>query len=332
MEQIGALDAEPEVHSPLPQAREIMGELAAHGDLRDDYLHGVLEELDEAGRGIGAAIDGCDSDELDRQVRRLRRLGRETHAQWSRIAGMRDVVIDLYDIDVANFRRLVAGDAAAPTALDRIAGRLEGYGFSRTVRLIRDSQRIPGRISQGAGTLGSRLLLPLSALQTGYDSIRATVMSYEAFAATRRLPHILEKYEIIAYLGELNVQYGLVIQLVNTMLGDVDDDFERHCRCLIRPRAGFDPIETFPRSTDEWEIHRLEQERGRIWSEGTGSAENHLRLDDIRRQLESVRRNIDQAREAREEAETARLEQSADDANLRRQYELYVDRLRRDGN
>lgn len=320
LDRVGLLRAEPEPWHPLPQARELMDQLAANGDLRDEFLRTSWEEVETITAAIEASWGDCQIrgvEEINEHLRRLRRLGEEIRTRWGEVADIRDGVMDLYQADVEIFLDNV-GDRPD---VKRVVEESQARGTTRDI-LSEYAEAVGGR----SRALRVGVLRFLGAVDAVYSVGEGAVMSYEAFRGYQRLPHILEKHEMIAYLNGLILQYRALVGTVNAISLSMRDAVREACPCLPeRLIPDGQQLDLNPDS-DSFRLGTLLEERDELRRRAQSGAGNvGYRLGDVERQIDEAMRRLT-SRSGRDRASRAWYEQVEDNSASRRQYEQFRQR------
>jgi polyhydroxyalkanoate synthesis regulator phasin len=321
LDTIGLLRAEPEPWYPLPQARAIMDQLVANGDLQDDSLKNSWEEIQRIAAEIEAAWPNCEVEgvaEINRQLELLRVLGNELRERRGEIANIRIGVTELYDPDAALFAEKVGN---LPNVQQSGAESLSRSLANRTMRAVSDAIGGPGT------ALRAGLLRVLGVVSVTIGVGEQAVASYEGFVAYQRLPHILEKYEMIAYLMAMDEQYSAVIEAINGIRRRTAEIVTAACPCLpSRMVPDGQAIDAVPFTAE----HRVNELNERI-EELRGRAARGHEVGVTLGRYEAERNELMQvitSRSERERASRAWHELLEDNATSRRRYGEFQARQR----
>ncbi len=326
-EALSIISTEPETHEPLPQARRIMDELVESGNLQDRWLSNAWRNIEPITARIDAAVTECRPELVRQRIARLREFGEDVRQHSGEIANLRDRLVDLYNDDMAEYmRRVQRIEAAAegmPPLLEGIAQRSGRYGVSKTAEFLSTWQRASAGV-QAAGRATRSILGPLAAVQTLHDSIVAADMSYNAFIAARRLPHILEKYEMIAYLGELAGSHLELIDMINIVLTNVAADYEEHCNCGIDLGVGADLLDRTWRGP-QVALRHWRSILNRAYGEPF-SDEQQLLIHEARDRVRAYRSEVNRLEAARRRIDEQRRQRATEPDRLRADFERFRQR------
>lgn len=324
LDNVGLLRAEPEIWTPLPRAREIMDQLATNGDLKDDVLKDAWERMGRLSGEIEALWPDCEirgirgiTDRLDQ----LRRLGEDLRRDWAEVAQIRDGVVALYTADLDLFVENVGG---SPDVWD-VAGH-------RALRM--GSNQLLGQINQAVGGSGmaarAGFLRFLGVAGATFAVADGAVMAYEAFLAYQRLPHILEKYEMLSYLNALMAQYVQTLETINALRGRVIDRIAQACPCLPSRLVPDGQLIDVSPDDPEFRLNSLYAELAELRRRASASGQSPAVELGVGARIGEVQRMIDEVsrRSTRRSSTTGRARRSwagqiEDNAQTRRHYEAY---------
>jgi hypothetical protein len=316
LDAMGLLRAEPEPWTPLPEVRAILDELAANGDLQDDILKASWEELNVISDALSAGWADCivtGRRGIQTQYDNLGRLGEDIRDRMNQIANIREGVAELYLLDVTVFEESI-GELREPGEI--IA---EGYTRMGVLQAFRGVAHLQGG---SVASVGGTFLRRLGVLGLAINLHNLTVVSFEAFRAYERLPHLMEKAEMIAYLDALRTQYSRNLEAINVMIQSIADTFPEACPCLPSMTIGeAQIIDPDPESIER----RIDRIGDRLLAMRESGEFSGHRFEQLEQELEDlVNLRIAQAREQRRADREVR-EQNADSEEARRRHKTYLD-------